>query len=137
MDNYKKLKSKYIKFFSLVLLFTFIFSTFFSNVTFSLENNSSSFNNQLKKYENYLEINKEPISLSKGDNTYLYKYVVSTEEDAKKLIWLSSDENIVSVDNLGKVNALEYGKAKIYAIDDSTKYVFEVYVEDVGMMLYL
>lgn len=132
MDNYKKLKSKYIKFFSLVLLFTFIFSTFFSNVTFSLENNSSSFNNQLKKYENYLEINKEPISLSKGDNTYLYKYVVSTEEDAKKLIWLSSDENIVSVDNLGKVNALEYGKAKIYAIDDSTKYVFEVYVEDVG-----
>jgi len=82
LDNYKNLKSKYTKFFSLVLLFTFIFLTLFSNVTFSLENNSSKFNNELKKYEKYLEINKEPISLSKGDNTYLYKYVVSTKEDA-------------------------------------------------------
>ncbi|WP_291563790.1 MULTISPECIES: cell wall-binding repeat-containing protein [unclassified Clostridium] len=132
MDNYKNLKSKYTKFFSLVLLFTFIFSTLFSNVTFSLENNSSNFNNELKKYEKYLEINKEPISLSKGDNTYLYKYVVSTKEDAKKLVWLSSNEDIVSVDSLGKISALEYGKAKIYAIDDSTKYVFEIYVEEVG-----
>ncbi len=132
MDNYKNLKSKYTKFFSLVLLFTFIFSTLFSNVTFSLENNSSNFNNELKKYEKYLEINKEPISLSKGDNTYLYKYVVSTKEDAKKLVWLSSNEDIVSVDSLGKITSLEYGKAKIYAIDDSTKYVFEIYVEEVG-----
>jgi len=132
LDNYKNLKSKYTKFFSLVLLFTFIFSTLFSNVTFSLENNSSNFNNELKKYEKYLEINKEPISLSKGDNTYLYKYVVSTKEDAKKLVWLSSNEDIVSVDSLGKITSLEYGKAKIYAIDDSTKYVFEIYVEEVG-----
>ncbi|HAG42568.1 MAG TPA: hypothetical protein DCL31_03285, partial [Clostridium sp.] len=132
MGNYKSLKSTYAKFFSLVLLFTFIFLTLFSNVTFSLENNSSKFNNELKKYEKYLEINKEPISLSKGDNTYLYKYVVSTKEDAKKLVWLSSNEDIVSVDSLGKITSLEYGKAKIYAIDDSTKYVFEIYVEEVG-----
>ncbi|WP_291580965.1 cell wall-binding repeat-containing protein [Clostridium sp. UBA6640] len=132
MSNYKNLKSTYAKFFSLVLVFTFIFSISFSTITFSLENSLSNFNNELKKYDKYLEINKEPISLSKGKTSYLYKFVVSTKEEAKNLVWLSSNEDIVSVNNEGKITTLGYGRAKVYAIDSSTKFIFEVYVKDLG-----
>ncbi len=79
----------------------------------------------VKKSVKKVEISNSSINIQ-VNRTYdlTSKVVLGNDEISTDVGWISSDESIVSVSNLGRINALKVGKAKVKAISliDNTKF---------------
>lgn len=127
------MRKKMLKTLSGIALCTFLFSNIFCGFAFSLENNSDDFNREISKYTKNQEYSIEPLGLEPGESRNLLKYVNDGNlQTDKKLLWLTSDSNIVSVNENGDIDAISDGVAKIYGIDVENKinYAFDVIVQN-------
>lgn len=127
------MRKKMLKTLSGIALCTFLFSNIFCGFAFSLENNSDDFNREISKYTKNQEYSIEPLGLEPGESRNLFKYVSNGNlQTDKKLLWLTSDSNIVSINENGDIDAISYGAAKIYGIDIENKinYAFDVIVQN-------
>jgi uncharacterized protein YjdB len=66
-----------------------------------------------------LEISETTLSLTEGQQKQLSASVLPTDATNKNIIWSSSNNNIVSVDSNGMVNAIKIGKAVITVISEN------------------
>ena len=60
-----------------------------------------------------VSLSKSSLSMLKGDSYHLVATIKPVDATNKSVIWSSSNENIVTVDNNGKIMAKETGKATI------------------------
>lgn len=63
-----------------------------------------------------ISLNKKEATLTEGDNITLISDIQPSNATNKNVIWISSDNNILTVDNNGKVTAAKPGKAIIKAV---------------------
>lgn len=66
----------------------------------------------------HIKLNKNNIELKVGESEKLIATITSESSTNKKLIWKSSDKNIVTVDTEGEVKAIKEGKATIEVITE-------------------
>lgn len=78
----------------------------------------------IKEHVNQLEVN-ETVNLNVD--------ILSDEISKDNLIWVSSDENIATVDENGIVTATGLGKAYIYATEENTDELYDYSIIDVVM----
>ncbi|SDP83497.1 Ig-like domain-containing protein, partial [Clostridium gasigenes] len=67
-----------------------------------------------------IKVNKTSLNLNSGDSEKLIAKVLPENSTNTKLIWTSSDENIVKVDENGNVTAIKEGNAQITVRIDGT-----------------
>jgi uncharacterized protein YjdB len=72
-----------------------------------------------------IELEKEELELLIGDVLQLKAKVKPSSASNRKVIWTSSDENIVSIDESGKISATGVGQAIITATTYNKKYKAE------------
>lgn len=78
-----------------------------------------------------INLDYQDISLQKGTSEKLIlNYNPSDTTDNKNISWISSDENVVTVDETGSINAMNTGTAQITAIVNNKKSACKVEVED-------
>lgn len=98
---------------------------FFYSITYYKDN---SLNPQkkltIKEHHNRIEVN-ETVNLNVD--------ILSDEISKDNLIWVSSDENIATVDENGIVTATGLGKAYIYATEENTDELYDYSIIDVVM----
>ena len=58
---------------------------------------------------------EKSVTLKRGESLYLDPVLTPKTPRNKELTWTSSDESVVTVSNVGMINAVGYGKAKITA----------------------
>lgn len=78
----------------------------------------------IKEHHNRIEVN-ETVNLNVD--------ILSDEISKDNLIWVSSDENIATVDENGIVTATGLGKAYIYATEENTDELYDYSIIDVVM----
>ena len=65
-----------------------------------------------------LSLDKHELSLKVGDTDRLFSQILPITADDKSVIWLSSDNQVASVDSIGNVAAIKSGEATIKAISN-------------------
>lgn len=61
-----------------------------------------------------LSLNKTTLELKEGETETLIATYKVNDNSSTELTWISSNENVVNVDNYGKVTALQEGEAVVY-----------------------
>lgn len=73
-----------------------------------------------------IKLNYSELTLKKGDT----RVITATVSSGNPVVWSTSNPNIVTVNEVGKVTAIQKGKAYIYASEDGVKIRCIVYVTE-------
>ncbi|MGG7165360.1 cell wall-binding repeat-containing protein [Clostridium ihumii] len=121
-NNIRKIK----KLSALILIFIFMSFSFMPTVTFAMENDIYNFESEILKYDGNYSAEIEALGLQVGETSDLNRYI---DENIVSR-WLTSDKNIVSVNDKGIAEAKNNGMATIYGISEGVNYVFTLIVKD-------
>ncbi|MBR4462461.1 MAG: Ig-like domain-containing protein, partial [Erysipelotrichaceae bacterium] len=75
-----------------------------------------------------VELNKNELTLVEGEEETLIADVKPDDAENKNVLWESSDSTIATVDENGKVTAIEKGTATIYVITEDGEHTAECFV---------
>ena len=69
-----------------------------------------------------ISLDKTSVELEKGKAIVLRATVTPANATNKRVIWISSDEDVISVDTTGIVEGLEEGEADVIAVTSDGKH---------------